>query len=216
MTFDEIINTISEQEMIRLVESGRPVSKEARQTHIMSAEEQRLNLAFYAKAAREHVGWDGFSEQNRQSFMQNIEQLYASISAPCPQNRFIDNLFAHTGQYIEDRHFSVNNIITVARPNRNVPSDATLPSSKINLSATNVSAVNINKTMLGKIYSMKTVHAARYGKSAQCRLRPAKIFWLSLFLTLITAPTLTKTGSNSSKSLTKFTSITNKNGNKAG
>lgn len=109
MTFDEIISTISEQQMINLIKTGRPASKDLHQSHIMSADEQRLNLAFYAKATHEHIGWNGFSEQNRQSFMQNIEQLYASISAPCPQNRFIDNLFAHTGQYIEDRHFSVNN-----------------------------------------------------------------------------------------------------------
>lgn len=108
MTFDEIINTISTKDMINLIENGKPAGKE-RHSHIMSADEQRLNLAFYAKAACEHVGWFGFSEQNRQAFMQNIEQLYNNISAPVQQDKFLENVFSHTGQYIEDRHFTLDN-----------------------------------------------------------------------------------------------------------
>lgn len=108
MTFDEITDTISTKEMISLIKPAEMNIPETRHTHIMSADEQRLNIAFYAKAAREHVGWDGFSEANRQAFMQNIEQMYNNISTPRPQYEVMKELFDRTGQYIEDRHFTLN------------------------------------------------------------------------------------------------------------
>ncbi len=40
--------------------------------------------------------------------MQNVEQLYNRISAPKNQDNFINDVFTRTGQYIEDRHFSVD------------------------------------------------------------------------------------------------------------
>lgn len=108
MTFDEIINTLSEQKMINLIKPANIKIEDNLHTRIMSADEQKLNLAFYAKAAREHVGWESFSPENRQAFMQNVEHLYNNISAPKRQYDFMKEVFDNTGKYIEDRHFTLD------------------------------------------------------------------------------------------------------------
>ena len=55
MRFDEILDSISEKEMVAYIKNSKPVDKEAG-AHYMNTDEQKLNFAFYAKAVREHVG----------------------------------------------------------------------------------------------------------------------------------------------------------------
>lgn len=42
---------------------------------ILSEEEQKSNLAFWAKAARQHVSWDSFGQENTENFERATEQL---------------------------------------------------------------------------------------------------------------------------------------------
>ena len=78
--FDDIIGSIGEEAMMRaydgisLEDFGKP--REDLDNRVMSCEEQRLNLAFYARAAYEHVGWSGFSAENRNGFKAAVETLY--------------------------------------------------------------------------------------------------------------------------------------------
>lgn len=62
-------------------------------------------MAFYAKAAYEHVGFGNFSQQNQENFKAQIENLYANINGDRQQGEFLHDLVAKTAQYIEDRHF---------------------------------------------------------------------------------------------------------------
>lgn len=108
MTFDEIIHSISERELLSyMVRADWNRDRRLLDGHLMLPDEQKLNLVFYAKAAREHVGWEGFSENNRLVFMKNIEELYNGISGVRRQDEFMSEIFSRTGQYIEDRHFSL-------------------------------------------------------------------------------------------------------------
>lgn len=108
MTFDEILHSIPEQELLSyVVRADWGTDRKAFDSHLMTPDEQKLNLVFYAKAAREHVGWDGFSEENRRAFEENIVALYDGISGLQRQDEFMTNLFNRTGQYIEDRHFAL-------------------------------------------------------------------------------------------------------------
>lgn len=75
--------------------------------HLMMPDEQRKNLAFYAKAATEHVGWEGFSEENKNAFKNSVVQVYNEISGVCRQSDFMQKLVTQTAPFIEDRHFTV-------------------------------------------------------------------------------------------------------------
>ncbi len=75
--------------------------------HLMSPDEQRKNLAFYARATVEHVGWDCFSEENKTAFKNNLVQVYNEISGVCKQSDFMQKLVEKTAPFIEDRHFMI-------------------------------------------------------------------------------------------------------------
>ncbi len=110
MTFDDIINSVSDEEAIAHLANQTAIKESERRekgNHLMLPEEQRYNLAFYAKMAREHVGWDNFSSENKTAFMSNVEELYNGISRVCRQDEFMRDIFNATGKYIEDRHFTM-------------------------------------------------------------------------------------------------------------
>ena len=87
--FEDIIASVKTEEIIKVYDgiSIDTVGK-ARpdlDNHLMTPGEQKKNLAFYARAAIEHVGWDGFSEEHKQAFKDKIVQLYSEISGICKQ-----------------------------------------------------------------------------------------------------------------------------------
>ncbi len=107
--FDDIIGSIGEEAMMRaydgisLEDFGKP--REDLDNRVMSCEEQRLNLAFYTRAAYEHVGWSGFSAENRNGFKAAVETLYNNIDKPRRQGDFMAEAAEKTAKFIEDRHF---------------------------------------------------------------------------------------------------------------
>ena len=107
--FDDIIGSIGEEAMMRaydgisLEDFGKP--REDLDNRVMSCEEQRLNLAFYARAAYEHVGWRGFSAENRNGFKAAVETLYNNTDKPRRQGDFMAEAAEKTAKFIEDRHF---------------------------------------------------------------------------------------------------------------
>lgn len=109
--FDEIIALVSTRDMIKVYDGisidtlGR--ARPDLDNHLMTPDEQRKNLAFYAKAATEHVGWDGFSEEHKQAFKDKIVELYNGISRVCKQADFMGKVASETASFIEDRHFAL-------------------------------------------------------------------------------------------------------------
>ncbi len=108
LSFDEIISSISDDEMMAPYQYKNNSELNENNSQPISPETQRSYLAFYAKAAYEHVGFDGFSQENQENFKATIEQLYANIEQPRPQGEFLEELAQKTTEYIEDRHFEIS------------------------------------------------------------------------------------------------------------
>lgn len=108
LSFEQIISTISDAEMMASYPRKNRADLDTDNQQQISPEKQRFYLAFYAKAAYEHIGFDGFSKQNQENFKTQIENLYASISQNRPQGEFLNNLAQKTARYIEDRHFQID------------------------------------------------------------------------------------------------------------
>ena len=68
-----------------------------------SVEEARKNIAVYAKLIKEHVGYDGFDNDNIQKFQEGIENLYNSIQSSIPAQEFAQQL-KKLQPYIMDNH----------------------------------------------------------------------------------------------------------------
>lgn len=110
LSFAHIIDTISEDQMINLIDSNPALSRNQlieNNKQLLSTASQKLYLAFYAKAAYEHVGFSGFSEENQANFKSSIEKLYSEIQEEIPQGDFLKKMTSSTAKYIEDRHFTV-------------------------------------------------------------------------------------------------------------
>lgn len=105
LSFEQIISTISDTEMMAYYPRKNKAELDNDNQKLISPEKQRFYLAFYAKAAYEHVGFDGFSKQNQENFKTSVENLYANIKGDRQQGEFLHDLTAKTAQYIEDRHF---------------------------------------------------------------------------------------------------------------
>lgn len=110
-SFGEILATISDDDMIKSY-SGMTMDNMTQEqpeldNKILSEEEQKFNLAFWAKAARQHVGWDSFGQENTENFERTTEQLYNQINGPKNQKEFLENLAQKTAPYIQDRHFTL-------------------------------------------------------------------------------------------------------------
>ena len=106
-TFDEIISSVSDNEMMAHYQPRRREELNEDNLQLISPEKQRFYLAFYARAAHEHVGFEAFDKENQEQFKMQIEQLYANISQDRPQGEFLHDLVGQTAKYIEDRHFLI-------------------------------------------------------------------------------------------------------------
>jgi len=108
-SFDEIIASVSAEDLIKPYEGvsietmGKP--RPDLDNHIMLPDEQRKNLAFFARAAIEHVGWDGFSKEHQEAFKKQVEELYNNISGMAKQSEFMGMVAQKCVPFIEDRHF---------------------------------------------------------------------------------------------------------------
>ncbi len=111
-TFEEIISLATDDVMLQDYDGVTIDSFGIEHTDIsgkkLSEEEQKLNLAFYARAAINHVGFEGFGEENNQAFKQGIVDIYNNISGERIQSDFIKDIMAQTSQYMLDRHFVVS------------------------------------------------------------------------------------------------------------
>ena len=110
-SFDDIIASVSDRDMTAVYD-GISMDNWTRarpdlDNRLMSADEQRFNLAFYARAAYEHVGWEGFSAENKAGFAREIERLYDAVSEPRRQGEFMAEAAEKTAHFIEDRHFTL-------------------------------------------------------------------------------------------------------------
>ena len=105
LSFEQITATISDAEMMAPYPRKSKTELNTDNQKQISPEKQRFYLAFYAKAAYEHVGFGNFSQQNQENFKAQIENLYANINGDRQQGEFLHDLVAKTAQYIEDRHF---------------------------------------------------------------------------------------------------------------
>lgn len=68
-----------------------------------SVEEARKNVAVYAKLIKEHVGYDGFGNDNIQKFQEEIEKLYNNLQSSIPAQEFAKQL-NKLQVYIMDNH----------------------------------------------------------------------------------------------------------------
>lgn len=109
--FEEIINSVSLDDIkkdydgITMETWGK--ARPDLDGRMMSADEQRFNLAFYARAAAEHVGFEGFSEENRARFKEAVVSLYDGIGKERACGDFMAEVAAKSAGFIEDRHFGL-------------------------------------------------------------------------------------------------------------
>lgn len=108
-SFKEILESVSEEQMtasyrgLTLGDFGKEHPE--MDNRILSPAEQKFNLAFWAKASREHVGWQSFGAENNAAFEKSVERLYDDIKEPVRQKDFMLNVARTTAPYIQDRHF---------------------------------------------------------------------------------------------------------------
>ena len=107
LSFNEITNSISNKEMMEHYSPRSRSQLLEDNLELISAKKQRFYLAFYAKAAYEHIDFDKFSTENQEKFKSEIERLYADIGVDLPQGEFLKELADKTSKYIEDRHFEI-------------------------------------------------------------------------------------------------------------
>lgn len=109
VSFDEILRSISVEDMTKSYDGvSLDTWGKARpdlDNHLMTPAEQRKNLAFFARATVEHVGWNGFSIEHREAFKKEVEQLYNAISSVEKQADFMQKVATKCAPFVEDRHF---------------------------------------------------------------------------------------------------------------
>lgn len=108
MSFDQIISCVPDEMMMAPYVSKNSLQLKEDNALLISPEKQRYYLAFYARAAYEHVNFEKFSLENQTKFKSEIEQIFANIKQDCLQGEFLSELGARTSKYIEDRHFEIN------------------------------------------------------------------------------------------------------------
>ena len=107
LTFEEIIETVSLQDMMRSYQPCSKAQLDEDNQKALSPDQQKFYLAYYAKASYEHVGFEHFSSENQEKFKSEIEKIYASINAERPQGEFLHDMAERTAAFIEDRHFEI-------------------------------------------------------------------------------------------------------------
>lgn len=105
LSFDQIISSLSYEDMTKPYPDSQNLREENNQA--ITPALQRFYLAFYAKAAHEHVNFEKFSPQNQACFKRAIEKMYAAIHTDRIQGDFLREIFQNTYKYIEDRHFGI-------------------------------------------------------------------------------------------------------------
>lgn len=106
-SFEQIISSATEEMMIAPYQSKNKAQIKEDNAQLISPEKQRYYLAFYARAAYEHVNFENFSQENQIKFKSEIEQIFANIKSDRPQGDFLQELGNRTAKYIEDRHFEI-------------------------------------------------------------------------------------------------------------
>ena len=109
--FYDIISSVSDEELMKPVKNGvtfkefvECIPRPELESKILSVDEQRKNLATYAKLMHEHVGFEGFGLENNAKFKQRIVELYQQIQVPMPASDFLYQVIQTAHQYILDRH----------------------------------------------------------------------------------------------------------------
>jgi hypothetical protein len=105
VSFEQIISEVSDNDMMLPYRHERRSELVDANRQLISPEKQKFYLAFYAKAAYEHVGFSSFSLDNQEKFKSEIEKLYSGIRQDRPQGQFLRELVSKTSKYMEDRHF---------------------------------------------------------------------------------------------------------------
>ena len=101
LTFNDIIATVSKDDIIKNYDY---VQKKSSPDIPVSVAEQQYYLAWFAAVMREHIGYENFSQENRKSFENTIENMYNNASNDTTQKSFFEQLQS-TQQFIEDNHF---------------------------------------------------------------------------------------------------------------
>lgn len=161
LSFDQILQTVSDADMMKPYPAKSPDQLRRDNLKDISPETQRFYLAFYARAAFEHVGFDGFSAENQSRFKSEIEQMYADATTPRKQGNFLTEMADRTARCVEDRHFEIETgekKSMAATPPIPAVSAATFFTIKTNPNLT---------TLWGKAGPKNSVKNSRLGQSAQ-------------------------------------------------
>lgn len=104
--FEEIINSISFDDLVKDYKalSRNEISKNNEKS--LSAEEQKFYLAYYARMAVEHVGFENFSKENQEAFKSHIVEMHKSIDGKRNQGDFLEEM-GKSAKFIEDKHFEI-------------------------------------------------------------------------------------------------------------
>jgi L-lactate utilization protein LutC len=92
LSFEQIISAMPEEAMMFPYQHKRKSELADANKQLISPEKQKFYLAFYTKAAYEHVGFSSFSPENQEKFKSEIEKLYANIQQDRPQGEFLSEL----------------------------------------------------------------------------------------------------------------------------
>ncbi|MBP5533950.1 MAG: hypothetical protein J6Y03_00375 [Alphaproteobacteria bacterium] len=118
MNFEEIIQTIGLEDIIRSTEenpnafsfddlvnhfqSGQK-NESKKLKEFLSPDEQRYNIATYAKLISEHVGFNSFGEENINNFKKEVENLYNNVKDAIDIRSFARQLES-PHRFIQDNH----------------------------------------------------------------------------------------------------------------
>lgn len=108
LSFDEILSTITDAEMMTKYGDYGSKKQVGLDDKSLSEEEQKFNLAFWAKASVSHVGWNSFGEENNAKFKLAVEGVYNSINGDMKQKDFMKRVASETMGYVLDRHYQIS------------------------------------------------------------------------------------------------------------
>ena len=104
--FEDIIESVSLDDLMKPYKklSGKEVSENNENN--LSVEEQKFYLAYYARMATEHVGFENFSKENQEAFKSHIVEMYKGIDGARKQGDFLREM-GQSAKFIEDKHFEI-------------------------------------------------------------------------------------------------------------
>ena len=104
--FEEIINSVSFSDLIKNYDKKRRSEIAENNEKNLSVEEQKFYLAYYARMASEHVGFENFSKENQEGFKTHIVGMYNRINKERKQGELLEEM-GESAKFIEDRHFEI-------------------------------------------------------------------------------------------------------------